>query len=353
MIELKNIAILGVCSHLIYIWEHWLQSCWTCTEGRANILQPGGNVGAAIITELLKDGSRFNVTAITRETSNYTLPPDSSITHLKVDYASSSALVGAFANQDAVVNCITGSATQYEPSKLIVDAAVAAGVKFFFANEFVGHMASDQYKRMPESAVGAKLRIREYLVRLAKDCKIAWTGLTGGPFFDMWLMKGPAGFDVRNRHARIYGTGENPLFWTPLPTIGLAAANMLRQPELIMNRPVYIGPISLLTQNIILTTLESVLNTKFSVEHVDVANINKNARIALEQGDVKKAMKGLALSNQFYEGDCGNVFGHLVENKIVGVQEMSVEEAVRSAISKYGEDCSVVEGMFRIDACDV
>ncbi|KAF2853742.1 NAD(P)-binding protein [Plenodomus tracheiphilus IPT5] len=317
------------------------------------ILGPGGNVGTAIITELLTDGPRFNITAITRETSTYTPPPDSNITHLTVDYASSSSLIEAFSDQDAIVNCVTGGATQYEPYKLIIDAAVAAGVKFFFANEFVGYVTSEQYKRLPEAVIGAKFRIREYLGQLAKEDKITWTSLNGGPFFDMWLMKGPAGFDVKNRRARIYGTGDNPLFWTPLPTIGLAAANMLRKTELIANRPVYICPITPLTQNIILDTLESVLNTKFTVEDVDVGTINKNARIALERGEVGKAMKGLTVSNQFYEGDCGNNFSHLVENEVVGVQTMSVDDAVKSAIAKYGEDSPVVEGMFRVDACEL
>jgi hypothetical protein len=93
--------------------------------------------------------------------------------------------VEAFTGQDAIVNCVTGGATQYDPSKLIVDAAIAAGVKFFFANEYVGYLTSEQSRRMPEAFVGAKLRIREYLEQLGREDKIAWTSLNGGPFFDM------------------------------------------------------------------------------------------------------------------------------------------------------------------------
>lgn len=83
------------------------------------------------------------------------------------------------------MNCITGGATQYEPTKLIIDAAITAGVKFYFANEFVGYVTSEQYKRLPETHVGAKIRIREYLGKLADEGKISWTSLNGGPFFDM------------------------------------------------------------------------------------------------------------------------------------------------------------------------
>lgn len=320
-----------------------------------NIAQPGGNVGNVIIQELLKDGQRFNITAITRRDSKYAPPEGITITHKSVDYTSLSSLTLALKDQDALVNCITGSATQYEPSKLIIDAAVAAGVEFFFANEFVGYIDSPQFQRLPEQFAGAKCRIREYLRELAAIRQITWTGLNGGPFFDMWLMKGPAGFDVAQRKARIYGTGQNPLFWTPLETMGRAAANMLRSPDAVGNRPIYICPFAKgeLTQRSLLVTLEKVLDTKFEVEEVGLAKINKHARIALERGEGAKAMKGLTVSNQFYEEDCGNDFSHLIENDIVGVEMMTMEDAVRGAIARWGQDCPIVEGMFRVEACEI
>jgi hypothetical protein len=135
--------------------------------------------------------------------------------------------------------------------------------------------------------------------------------------------------------------------------MGLAAANMLRYPEPVKNRPIYISPFRKLTQNILLETLEDVLGTKFTIENVDVAKINKNARIALERGEVAKAMKGLAISNQFYEDDSGNDFRELLENGTVGVEVMSVEDAVRDTIMRYGENCKVVEGMFRVEPCEI
>jgi uncharacterized protein YbjT (DUF2867 family) len=147
--------------------------------------QPGGNVGSAIITELTKDQPGVKITAITRQTSPYTVSHDSNITHKTVDYDSFESLINAFTGQDAVVNCVTGGATQWDPSKRIIDAAIAANVKFFFANEFVGYVTREQFRRLPESRAGAKYRIRQYLEELGKEGKIAWTSLNGGPFFDM------------------------------------------------------------------------------------------------------------------------------------------------------------------------
>lgn len=135
--------------------------------------------------------------------------------------------------------------------------------------------------------------------------------------------------------------------------MGLAAANMLQNPAAVANRPIHICPFSKLTQNLILTTLESVLGTKFTVENVDIKKINEHARIALERGEAGKAMKGLGVSNQFYEGDSGNDFSELVENETVGVEMMTVEDAVKDVIARYGEDSKVVEAMFRIEACEI
>ncbi|KAF2438370.1 NAD(P)-binding protein [Karstenula rhodostoma CBS 690.94] len=319
------------------------------------ILGARGNVGTALIGELLKNPDQFTITAVSRTASTYTPPPGSNIAVKAVDYDSLESLKDVFAGQDAVVNCVTGRATQYEPSKLIIDAAVAAGVKFFFANEFVGNVESPQFKRLPESAAGAKLRIREYLSQLAAEGKITWTALNGGPFFDMWLMNGPAGFDVKNKAARIYGTGANPLYWTPLPTIGTAVANILRNPSPALNRGIYISPFApgTLTQNSLLAALEAVLDTKFAVTHVDVAAINLNAKAALERGDLGKAMRGFTITNQFYEGDCGNNLEGMTENEMCGVKEVSVEDAVRDAIATYGVEGSVVESMFRVEASEI
>ncbi|KAH6865062.1 isoflavone reductase family protein [Alternaria rosae] len=338
--ELKNIAILG----------------------------PGGNVGTAIITELLKDGPRFTITGITQPTSSYTPPP--TITHRTVDYTSFASLQAAFQDQDAVVNCITGGATHYEPSKLIIDAAVAAGVKFFFANEFVGEITREAFRRLPEAFVGGKCRIREYLEGLAREGKMAWTSLNGGPFFDMWLMKGPAGFDIPNRHARIYGSGNHPLHWTPLPIMGLAAGNMLRNPQLVLNRPILLDPISpcsTVTQNTLLHTLEKLLDTTFTISHVDVNKVHRNALIVLEEwkaggeqeegkAQMGKAMKGLGLCNQFYEGDDEDHAEDLnrnVQNELVGVKTMELEDAVRDALERFGKDCQVVQGMYNVEACEL
>jgi hypothetical protein len=138
-----------------------------------------------------------------------------------------------------------------------------------------------------------------------------------------------------------------------VPTIALATVNMLRKPESVMNRSIFICPFSELNQKMILKALEDVLSTKFAVENIDVKKINDNARIALERGEIAKAMKSLTISYQYYEGDTANELRHLAENELVGVEMTSVEDAVRDTIARYGKDVRVVEGMFKVEACEV
>ncbi|KXJ96403.1 hypothetical protein Micbo1qcDRAFT_210703 [Microdochium bolleyi] len=356
------------------------------------ILGPRGSVGRAVIAELLKDGpERFEITAITRPGTEYTYVPPlgaaaaeatgaAKITPASADFTSPDSLSAAFRGQDAVVNCISGSQTQFAPTKIIIDAAVAAGVRFYLANEFVGNIHAEQYRRLPEAFVGGKVKTRAYLEGLGKEGKLEWSGISGGPFFDMWLMKGPAGFDIKNRRARIYGTGDATLCWTPLPMMAVGVANMLRwhgdatgehDTSRFVNKGLLISGVEKFSQNKILAVLEDIFSSSetnsassaptagpipggaFAVEHVDIAKINANARTALERGEGAKAMKGLGISNQFYEPDAAGDFAHLCDNAAVGVHAVSLEQAVRDALALYGEDCEIVQGMFNVEPCEI
>lgn len=147
--------------------------------------QPGGNVGRQVIKALLEEGS-FSITAIIRPTSTYTSPPSSlHFTTLTADFDSLSSIAKALENQDALVCCVPGGATHFAPQRLLIDAAIAAGVKLFVASEFSADITSERYKLFPTEIVGDKLQIRRYLEEKAAEGKIAWTALNGGPFFDM------------------------------------------------------------------------------------------------------------------------------------------------------------------------
>ena len=142
-------------------------------------------MGSAIINKLLETKG-FNITALIRQTSKYgSSSPSTAITIIRTDFDSSQSVRNAFSGQDAVLCCISGGAIKFSAQKVMIDAAIEAGVKLFFASEYVSNIMSPQYQIFPTEFVGDKVQVRQYLEEKAAKDEISWTALNGGPFFDM------------------------------------------------------------------------------------------------------------------------------------------------------------------------
>ncbi|KAL8824139.1 MAG: hypothetical protein Q9170_008242 [Blastenia crenularia] len=299
------------------------------------IVGASGRVGNSIVTELLQNNHFDQLTAVIRHTSTYS-PPSPRIATIQADFLSYESLVVAFNGHDAVLSCVPGGATDFDSQKLLIDAAIEAGVKLFFASEYSANVMSSPYALLPIEYVGEKPRIRRYLEDQAKDERIAWTALNGGPFFDLWLTAGVAGFDIANRKATVYGTGNNLACWTPLSIIAKVVHNMLLHPTLprIINRAIFICGVKDVTQINILAALEAETESKFEVTNVDVKKIRRDAVEALTKGDWKAATRGLTTVHQFDEEGSAANFWDLVDNDTVGVTPTNINEAVKEVLRK-------------------
>ena len=145
-------------------------------------------------------------------------------------------------------------------------------------------------------------------------------------------MRGFEGFDIPARKAKIYGSGNNLSCWTPLPTIASAVVNMLRNPDFILNRGIFISGVRDLTQNAILAALEAETGDKFEVEHIDLEQIKEKALAALAKGEYKQATMGLTINSNFNEEDSAANFWDKVENELVGIRAVTAQEAVKAAM---------------------
>ena len=146
-------------------------------------------------------------------------------------------------------------------------------------------------------------------------------------------MRGPAGISFDKRTATIYGNGSNPSCWTPLPVMASAVVNMLQTPEPVLNRAIFICGVRDVTQNKLLEAVEAETGHKFAVEHVDLQTIKKDALQKLESGDLKAAVRGLAINFNFGEGECVTNFWERCENELAGVKVLGLREAVRIAMN--------------------
>ena len=90
-----------------------------------------GHLGPAVLNTLLAAGI-FEVTVFTRVSSNATFPSGAKV--IPVDYASMESLTDALRGQDAVVSTL--ASVSLSAQFLMIDAAIAAGVKRFIPSEF-------------------------------------------------------------------------------------------------------------------------------------------------------------------------------------------------------------------------
>jgi nucleoside-diphosphate-sugar epimerase len=193
--------------------------------------QATGNLGPAILDKLINAG--FQVTVLTRESSNHVFP--TSVTVARVDYDSLDSLVDALKGQDALVSTLASTALSKQ--LLLVEAAAKAHVKRFIPSEFGSNTLHPKTAALP--VFGDKVAVQEALKKHAASGHMSYTLICGGPFFD-WGMKIGWIMNLKGKSIVLYDGGERHFSTTTLPTIGKAVVGVLKHPEETKNRAVYV-----------------------------------------------------------------------------------------------------------------
>lgn len=156
----------------------------------------------------------------------------------------------------------------------------------------------------------------------------------GGTDSDMYrgLSNGFLGFFIGAKRAKIYDSGNEQWTGTKLPTIGLAVARLLKKPEHVKNRFIYIYS-TRTTQNEILKVFEAVTGKKWDVEHVKFDDEVVAGQELLKQGN-RAGILPLILSH-FLRENVGADFTKDVEadNDILGLPTENVEDIVREVLA--------------------
>ena len=69
--------------------------------------------------------------------------------------------------------------------------------------------------------------------------------------------------------------------------------------------------------------------------------------------DLAAKLHGSCGEEEEGKGGGGESLRAVAENERAGVRVVGVDEAVRQALELWGTDTQVVEGMFRVEPCDV
>jgi hypothetical protein len=143
---------------------------------------------------------------------------------IEVDFIES--LTAALDGQDAVVSAVGPMAI--ESQKVLIDSAVATGVKRFIPSEFGSRTTNLELKTFPFFSSVAS--IQQYLVDKAKTGTLSYTILACGAFLD-FILKSPTLLNFENHMGTLIDEGNHRLSATWMAQVGKAVAGILDHPD--------------------------------------------------------------------------------------------------------------------------
>jgi uncharacterized protein YbjT (DUF2867 family) len=283
-----------------------------------------GDLGAPALQALLDAG--FQVTALTRKSSTHTFP--ASVKVAEVNYDSLESLNEAIQGHDALISTIT--TTAIDQQKLLVDAAVATGVKRFIPSEFGCDLHNPKARPLP--VYSQKVAIEEYVEQKTKGTATSYTYIFNNIFLD-WGITHAFLIDVKNKKLELCDGGETKFTATPLPFVGKAVAAVLKHPHETANRAVRIQG-TILTQKKLLEIAKRVLGEEgWEISEAKTEDLEKGSWAALKADptNVYGWIIGFLKRAIFAEGYGGDFTGNN-DNELLGLKELSekdVEEIIR------------------------
>ncbi|KAH8590064.1 isoflavone reductase [Bisporella sp. PMI_857] len=292
------------------------------------IVGAGGNLGAGILPEILK--SDLSISVLSRENSTSSFPDGVKV--IKSDYSLES-LTKIFTSQDAVVSLISSSSL--DGQVVVLEAAVAAGVKRIIPSDFGNDTASDTVNAaLPFFAPKAKAI--EYLRE--NENKISWTSIITGPFFDWGLPLGFLGFNFADHTVSWVDGGKARFTSTNLNQIGRSVVAVLKNPNLTANKFVYPESFTT-TQTDILAIIEKETGSAWRKDPVNSKDLRAAGWEKIKAGDL--------LSGAAYVIQAGFLGEQALEdhtavpggswNERLGLPTETVEATVREVVTRLGK----------------
>ncbi|KAH8703841.1 hypothetical protein BGW36DRAFT_370086 [Talaromyces proteolyticus] len=286
-----------------------------------------GTLGPHVLKALVDAG--FQVTVLTRgKPGTY----DSSIKVLEVDYTSLKSLTAALKGIDAVVSTVGGEAI--ESQIILIDAAVAAGVKRFIPSEFGSVSTNPKLEGFPLYSSMAK--IRKHLQQKAAAGELTWTVLVCGAFLD-FLLNTPILLNFANHSVTLMDEGDNRISTTSLPKVGTAIAAILKNFDATKDKIVHTSE-AILTQNQLLEFAKEINSEiKWEVSKVQSSVLLTESLEQFGVGDhsmpvIMKLLKATALAGDTYGGAYD-----VTDNKLLGIKELTAEELKKLVAEKLTE----------------
>ncbi|KAL2815283.1 hypothetical protein BDW59DRAFT_176208 [Aspergillus cavernicola] len=292
------------------------------------IIGASGDVGRIILGALL-DASSFNVTILSRSSSEASFPPG--VTVRKTDF-SSADLQTALKGQDALISAV--GATAFGEQKKFIDAAIQAGVPRFIPSEFSADTLNDEVLALLP-LFRQKKDVIEYLKSKESD-SFTWTGVASSCLFDWGIGNGFLGYDIASRSATIWDGGDKKFTFTNQKQLQEAVVSVLRKPDATANQYLYISSVET-SQNEILSALKLVTSSEWTVTPTKTQDEVSAAIAKLGKGDFSGALTLVRATTYADIPGMGSNYAKDRElaNGLLGLEEESVEETIKKVVDAF------------------
>jgi hypothetical protein len=239
------------------------------------------------------------------------------------------SLTAALKGIDGLVSTVAGTAI--ESQTVLIDAAIAAGVKRFLPSEYGSCTTSPKLEAFPFYA--SMFKIKQYLQEKAKAEKLTWTVLACGAFLE-FVIGGPMLLDFVNHKATLFDEGDNRISSTSLPNVGRAIVGILKNLEATKNKIVRTSEV-ILTQNELLRIAEGLRpDIRWEISKVQASAILKEGMDGVSAGDfskpvIMKIVLGTVAAGETY----GSAYDE-TDNELLGVKELTEEDLKKLVAEK-------------------
>lgn len=290
------------------------------------IIGASGAIGSVILEAFLKTPS-VNITILQRASSTQTVFPTSARVVIIPDGYPHDSLVAAFANKDAVINCVTTLAVRTQLR--IISAAAEAGVRRFVPSEY-GLNNNNPAARALCTVFREKGEVQDYL-RTLED-RMEWTSFAVG----MWLKWSATheflGMHIAERKFVLWDDGEGLFSTTTEENTALAVVNALTKKwEETKNQVIWLSDFAV-SQKQLLEAIERYTGENFDTEVLDSASFVREKQAAAAVGDGRATYS--LIETGFVTGMYG---GHLenegeIKNNLLELPKRSIDEVVKAAV---------------------
>lgn len=254
--------------------------------------------------------------------------PPAGVHRITVDYNDKQSLVNALKGQHAVVSTVAMEAILGQ--KLIIDAAIQAGVRRFIPSDFGSLSTDPAASDLPHHV--SMVEIQNYVK--SKSDQIEYTIFSIGAFTE-FLVKYPFAFDFEQKTAQVWGDGTTKISSTSLNGAARAIVGALKNPEPTKNKNIHVHELVVTQSQLLSLAKKYSPQAEWTITQVvdpaaEFARLEDLVKIQPDITNITSLIKACLLSGKYQ--------GHYeaVDNELVGLPVLTEGDLEARFAEVYG-----------------